>query len=335
MPSMLQAPHPIPPGSEGKSCPISGLFADEAEMKQGVTLPATLAFAQLEADPDIAEERSTFLGKKAEVTKALARPQSVTLEQHMQAAEVIPEQKFVPLNVVVNGQSRKHKANSQTRELLRSIGGLPTLLRFTTIFYKKAFVDPHLDQFIRKHEDPHGERFATWIAEKMGEGTPWTDARMTRPRDMMQIGRQVHEVAYDRSSAHFAAWHSPKREAHKVGEHFKPDDARVWMRVHFWAAREAGLFEPQHAAFMDYYIRFIGHFISVYSSKSPPFTRESARWSADPRNIEQYVASGNRMTDVIDTPLEQALRQMPSGERLYTGSGHANPSWPYEMSSFR
>merc|ERR1712046_402987 len=137
------------------------------------------------------------------------------------------------------------------------------------------------------------------------------------------------EVAFDRSSAHFAAWHSPKREAHKWGQHFKPDDARVWMRLHFWAAREAGLFEPQYAAFMDYYIRFIAHFVSVYSGKSPPFTRESARWSANPHNIEQYSASGNRMSDVIDKPVEEALLELPPDERVYTGSRHPSPSWPY------
>ena len=37
-------------------------------------------------------------------------------------------------------------------------------------------------------------------------------------------------VHVDRSSAHFAAWHSPKREPEKFGQHFKLDDCRVWMR---------------------------------------------------------------------------------------------------------
>merc|ERR1711920_1216635 len=92
----------------------------------------------------------------------------------------------------------------------------------------------------------------------------------------MQIGRHVEQVAFDRSSAHFAAWHSHKREPHKWGQHFKPDDARVWMRLHFWAARETGLFQPQFRAFMDYYIRFIGHFISVYSARPRP-SHESLR----------------------------------------------------------
>merc|ERR1719413_74722 len=137
---------------------------------------------------------------------------------------------------------------------------------------------------------------------------------MTRPKDLMRIGGETYEVAHDRSSAHFAAWHSPKREAHKWGQHFKPDDARVWMRLHFWAAREVGLFEPRHAAFMDYYIRFIAHFISVYSSKSPPFTRESARWSADPANVRAYYAAGKKMLDIKGQSIEMDLRALPLHE---------------------
>merc|ERR1719497_235799 len=130
----------------------------------------------------------------------------------------------------------------------------------------------------------------------------------------MKFGSERQQVAFDRSSAHFAAWHSPKREAHKWGQHFKPDDARVWMRLHFWAAREAGLFEPQHSAFMSYYVRFIAHFISVYSSKAPPFTRESARWSASQQNIDRYLANGNLMGDVIGRNVQDALDDLPVDE---------------------
>lgn len=310
------APHPIPAGLEGKVCPITGLTADGNTSKEEATTAAT-ALAELEADPDIAEERSIFLQRKHLSAKQVQRQMSV---DHSSG----PHQ-FVRLNVV----DRKFKANSQTRDLVRVAGGLPALRAFTKIFYEKCFADPHIDQFIRRHSDPHGERFALWIVEKFGDGTPWTDSRRSRPVDVMELGNQVVEVAFDRSSAHFAAWHSPKREAHKWGKHFQLDDARVWMRLHFWAAREAGFFEPECAAFMDYYIRFIGHFISIYSSKSPPFTRESARWSADPRNIHQYIASGNMMMDVIDQPLEQALAQLPAHERKYTGSQHVNPAWPY------
>jgi hypothetical protein len=101
------------------------------------------------------------------------------------------------------------------------------------------------------------------------------------------------------------------------------------MRLHFLAARETGMFE--HEAFIEYYTRFIGHFVSVYSRHAPPFTRESARWSSDPANIQAYFASGNRMTDVIGQRAERALEALPSDERLYTGSGHPNPAWPYEV----
>merc|ERR1712157_304722 len=138
-----------------------------------------------------------------------------------------------------------------------------------------------------------------------------------RPADLMRIHGQTVRVAHDRSTAHFAAWNSPKRPADRRGDHFIPEDARVWMRIHFWAAREVGLFEPQHAAFMDYYIRFIGHFISVYSSKAPPFTRESARWSSNQQNIDRYLANGNTMIDVLGRSVQDALDDLPVGERLY------------------
>jgi len=308
-----QPPHAIPKGSEGLVCPITGLSADGTQRDSDVTTAKTLA--ELEADPDIVVERTAYMEKN--------RKPSVTVQLQCE-----PITHFVALNVIDGA----HKASRETQRLVRSIGGLPVLRKFTDIFYQRCFVDPHIDKFLRDHSDPHGERFATWIAEKFGDGTPWTEERKSRPRTVMKSPSDPSSqqlVAFDRSSAHYAAWHSPKREAHKFGQHFKPDDARVWMRLHFWAAREAGLFEPKHAAFMDYYIRFIVHFISVYSGKSPPFVRESARWSADPQNIDRYFASGNYMSDVIDQPIEQALAQLPPAERVYTGSRHQRLSWPY------
>jgi len=313
-----QAPHPITQDQEGKVCPITGLFATSDRAEPAMTTTAA-ALAAFEADPDIAEERRAG---------ARGRPELAELNVFQGPPEAM---KLVPLNV----SDGAHRPNQQTRRLLRAIGGLQTLRRFTVLFYQKCEVDPHLDQFIRRHTDPHAERFALWIMEKFGEGTPWTHELRVRKTDRMRIGGQVYEVSYDRSSAHFAAWHSPKRPEDKQGERFKPHDARVWMRLHFWAAREVGLFEPQHSAFMDYYTRFIGNFISVYSSKSPPFTRESARWSADPRNIECYRASGNRMADVLEKPVEEALLGIPVEERVYTGSRHHAPAWPYELTSVR
>lgn len=320
------APHPIPKGREGAVCPITGLFADEArrsetETEKSEKSAALVAYAALKADPDIAQETNDLASLRAKEMRA----GHATSVERTQVTNVVRPMKRIPLNVV-NG---KHTSNADTRDLVRSIGGLPTLRAFTTLFYKRSFVDAHLDQFIANHGDPHGERFATWVVEKLGDGTPWTNELQNRKPTTLRIGRESYQVSHDRSSAHFAAWHSPKREKHKWGDHFKLDDARNWMRLHFWAARETGLFE--HEAFMDYYTRFIGHFISIYSSKSPVFTRDSARWSADPQNIQRYLAAGNRMTDVIGVPLEEALADLPATERVYTGSRHSNPEWPYEL----
>lgn len=311
--SSMVAPHPIPEGMEGRQCPITGFFASEVEAG---SLNSVAALKVLQADPDIIEEEKALIAHQG----GKESPEEILLP--------VPK-KILPLNVI----DRAHRPSAETRALIHAVGGLPTLRRFTNAFYQKAFADPHLDKFIASHEDPHGERFATWIAEKFGDGTPWTEERKTRPVRRMKIGNEILTVAFDRSSAHFAAWHSPKREPSKYGDHFKLDDARVWMRLHFWAARDAGLFK--HAAFMDYYIRFIGHFISIYSSKSPPFTRESARWSADPKNIQQYLDAGHVMVDVIGQPLDSGLAQLPADERTYTGSASRTPSWPYELRPIR
>lgn len=306
-----EAPHPIPKGMENRPCPITGFIADGRVLESSESAASTEALLKLLVDPDIASE-----------SRALKKPSSDGSRKEQLVAAFAT---IVPLNVY----DRAHHASAATRALVRSIGGLPTLRRFTNRFYELAFSDPHLDKFIANHEEPHGERFANWIAEKMGDGTPWTDERKTRPIRKMNIFGKVYEVAHDRSSAHFAAWHSPKREQEKWGDHFNVEDSRIWMRLHFLAARETGMFA--HEAFMEYYIRFIGHFVSVYSSRSPPFARESARWSANPANVQAYFASGNRMTDVIGQPVERALRALPSEERLYTGSSHASPAWPYEI----
>jgi len=306
------APHPIPAGSEGKVCPISGLFAD-GEVVQAD--PATKdQLLLLQADPDIAEE-----------LRAL-QVSSTPVKADKTAAKI---QARKPVELVrFNAYDGSHRSNASTRQLIQEVGGHPALYRFTHNFYQKSFADGHIDQFIANHDEPHPERFALWIQEKFGDGTPWTEERRTRPSKYMKFGHEVFEVAHDRSSAHFAAWHSPKRDPAKWGNHFQPEDARVWMRLHFWAARETGMFE--HEAFMDYYSRFIGHFISVYSTKAPPFTRDSLRWSADPQNIQKYLDAGRMMTDVIGKDVDRELAKLPAEERIYTGS-RARNAWPYEQ----
>lgn len=225
---------------------------------------------------------------------------------------------------------QSHMATRETTAIVHAIGGLPMLRRFTTRFYEKAFADPVLDAFIRSHEDPHAERFAAWIAEKLGAGTPWSDERLTRRIDVFETNGHSIQTPHDRSSAHLAAWHSPKRSDEVWGEHFKLDACRVWMRLHFWACREEGLTE--HAAFVDYYVRFIGHFVSVYEKAAPSFARESYRWSADLTNVQRYIGEGRRMPEIMGLSREAALAALPADERIYTSSKDGR-HWPYEQRS--
>lgn len=224
----------------------------------------------------------------------------------------------VPLHVI----GRTHHTSPKTAALLQAIGGLPKLKEITSEFYRKTFADTHLDQFVRSHDDPHADRLATWIAEKMGGGTPWSDERRTRPREVVEAYGGMRVMVHDRSSAHFAAWNSPKRSPAVVGEHFNLRDARVWMRLMFWSARSVGAFEGEAgAAFQDWYVKFIAHFVRVYEGLAPPFARESLRWSADPRNTERYLET-HTMTDVLSQSEHEAYAQLPAAER--------DSGWPYD-----
>jgi truncated hemoglobin YjbI len=258
--------------------------------------------SRLERDPDI-------LAEKNDLSSSEAAPPPPT------------EDSTVGHHVRLNIVNQKHCASAGSRALLEAAGGLDFCRSFTERFYEKAFQDPHIDLFIRSHDDPHGDRFARWITEKMGLGTPWTEERRVRPACPFHAkGVGVIDVQ-DRSTAHFAAWHSPKRKSSDFGKHFGLDDCRLWMRLHFWAAREAGLFRNE---FGDYYLRFIGHFVSVYERAAPQFVRESARWSADPTNIEKYLQSGRRCPEIMGLSLKKALKQLPADER------ESNTGWPYE-----
>jgi hypothetical protein len=60
-----------------------------------------------------------------------------------------PQYRHVRLNWYPN--SGGHQPNADTRALLKEAGGRDAMLKFTSLFYQKAFADPHLDQFIRDH----------------------------------------------------------------------------------------------------------------------------------------------------------------------------------------
>ena len=199
------------------------------------------------------------------------------------------------------------------------------LRRMTHKFYDFAFQDVTLDKFIRSHNDPHGDRFAKWIHQKLTGSNIWDEDRRTRDLSPHEIAGGRGIVVHDRTSAHVAAWNSVKRPASEVGRHFTLEECRVWMRLHFWAMREAGLVE-QSPTFADYYVRFIGHFVAVYERSATVFARESFRWSANPKNIEEYIMNGRRMKDVLGVRPRDAIGDVLAKELDQDGE------WPYHVS---
>ena len=192
----------------------------------------------------------------------------------------------------------------------------------TTNFYNLAFEDHTLSPLIRDFSDPHAIRFANWISEKVGNDNSWTEERQTRDMKEVRLAGGRTHVVHDRSSAHAAAWYSPKREKEKVGQHFKLDDCRVWMRLHFWALKKAGINEVS-PSFAEFYVRFIAHFVKVYEAKAPPFAREAYRWSDSKINTDRYMES-RKMDDVIGKNFGQSLQQLPECERQ-------DLEWPYYL----
>eukprot|EP00934_Nitzschia_sp_Nitz4_P007950 Nitzschia sp. Nitz4//scaffold301_size22573//3//824//NITZ4_008547-RA/size22573-processed-gene-0.22-mRNA-1//-1//CDS//3329546995//7940//frame0 len=215
----------------------------------------------------------------------------------------------VPLRMGGNG--RTHMPSEETRSIINKEVSLQDLTKMTNAFYQLAFQDATLDKFIRSHKDPHGERFAKWIHQKLTGSRIWdADCAQRRP-DTTNSDVFVH----DRSSAHAAAWYSSKRPPSEQGQRFTLQDCRVWMRLHFLAMRQTGVVEKS-PTFADYYVRFIGHFVAIYERTAPIFCRESFRWSEDPRNVENYFQNGRRMSDVLSESLEQAWEKLPNEERV-------------------
>jgi hypothetical protein len=228
---------------------------------------------------------------------------------------------FVPLRM--GGGGRTHMVSEGSRRLIKEQVSLSDLKHMTELFYEKAFLDATLDPFIRSHDDPHGARFAKFIHQKLSGSTVWDEDRRNRNLEPIEVAGGHSHVVHDRSSAHVAAWHSTKRPVAEQGRHFELDESRVWMRLHFWALRESGLVESS-PSFVDYYVRFIAHFVRVYEGSAPQFARDSFRWSANPANIEKYVRQGRRVNDVLGLSFKRAKRQIPASEA-------ADVEWPYNQ----
>merc|ERR1712137_40477 len=227
---------------------------------------------------------------------------------------------FVPLTM--GGGGRTHKVSYGSASLMQEVS-LDDLTKMTECFYNKAFQDKSIDKFIRSHNDPHGPRFAKWIHTKLSGSNVWDQDRADRSKEPVVVAGGHRHVVHDRSSAPVAAWYSPKRPKKEVGRHFKLDECRVWMRLHFWALRESGLMEKS-PSFVDYYVRFIGHFVRVYESSAPTFARDSWRWSANKQNLIQYEKDGYEMKDVLGLTEEEAESQIPQDEAF-------DMEWPYNQ----
>lgn len=229
---------------------------------------------------------------------------------------------YVPLRM--GGRGGTHMVSEGSRALIDNEVTLDDLKTMTDAFYELAFQDQTLDKLIRSHSDPHGDRFAKWIHQKLSGSNVWDLNRRSRDKTPVEVAGGRTVIVHDRSSAHVAAWFSPKRTQSEVGQHFKLDECRVWMRLHFYALRKTGMTEKS-PSFADYYVRFIGHFISVYEGAAPMFARDSFRWSGKPANVEKYIRDGRVMRDVLGRTYSEATRDLPEDE-LY------DDEWPYFVS---
>lgn len=262
---------------------------------------------------------------------------------------------------VMKIEENSHKPNDFSRKLLKEIGGAPRLLEMTTCFYTKVFANPHLEPFFASTEvNHHAPRLANWVAEKMGAPEqPWTRERGSRKQHEATLKQQImypnHKGAleledflvHDRSSAHFAGWHCPKRAGcpmHQVGDHFKLDDSRVWMRLHFWACREVGLFGPSggersklQVEFENFYTRFIGHFVRIYERSAPAFARLECRWSDESTpdgkaNVERYRALQRETPDYMEKRLhgmDDVIGLRDPAEARRRAPEIRDDGWPY------
>lgn len=291
---------------------LKRIFSSKSNQKKQATTNTMSSANNLEKetqnlrlnDPDLMQEAtlSSTSATKAHVAVKASRPY-----------------RFVPLGM--GGSGGTHVVTPGSVALMEEVS-LADLQNMTERFYQKAFKDPTLDQFIGSHDDPHGSRFSKWIHQKLSGSNVWDMDRAQRDRTPVTVAGGRTTVVHDRSSAHVAAWHSKKRPARDVGRAFKLDECRVWMRLHFWAMRESGIMEKS-PSFADYYVRYLGHFVRVYESSAPLYARDSLRWSANPKNTENYKRTG-RMDEVLGLSMEEAEASIPEKE--------ANDfEWPYNQ----
>ena len=269
-------------------------------------------------DEILAQERALRDGDPDLEQEAMLESVEIEKELERDEKKIGNPFRFVPLKMGDNG--RIHTVSAASAALMEEVT-LDDLEKMTCLFYDKAFQDKTLEKFIRSQTDPHASRLAKWIHQKISGSTIWDEDRRTRVLHPVELFEGYRHVVHDRTSAHVAAWYSPKRPETEFGRHFQLDECRVWMRLHFWAMRESGIIAIS-PSFTDYYVRFIAHFVNIYERTAPAFTRDSFRWSEDVENIKTYIDNGRVMTDILGLTPEEAEAQIPRTEAN-------DKNWPY------
>jgi hypothetical protein len=108
------------------------------------------------------------------------------------------------------------------------------------------------------------------------------------------------------------------------------------MRLNFRAAREEGMFDgASGAAFCDWYVRFIAHFIRVYERSAPPFARTALAWSSSEERLRAYDAAveagGDGMPEVYGQSPRQARAWLENQMTDGLCVGRMAVGWPYDQ----
>jgi hypothetical protein len=132
---------------------------------------------------------------------------------------LVPTQKDVPITIVMplplptlayvpktngNGHVKfTHKFDAASTALVEETGGLPALEleRMTTHFYNNSFLDDTLDKFIGSHDDPHADKFARWINQKLLTGGSVWDELLPHLHMAVLFLLPIRVALYQTSSA--------------------------------------------------------------------------------------------------------------------------------------
>ena len=96
---------------------------------------------------------------------------------------------------------RTHKVSEGSKRLMEEVS-FDNLKKMTETFYQLAFQDQTLDPFLRSREDPHADRFARWIHQKLSDSGKWDQERESRDLSPITVANGRIVIVRDRTSAH-------------------------------------------------------------------------------------------------------------------------------------